>query len=256
MASSPNFSALLMEGFNTGREMKRQEGERNALSGLVLGDQGQLGELARYNPQMAMQYQQQQKTQMAAQQKAQDAKLKEAKGIVGQAALQIAQLPEAQRPQAWDQQIDYLTQQGYDGLAQYKGRYSPENLMGVISEAGLSNDLRTATEPRITAAVPGGYVIATDRMGNDPRYIMAPQGQPPAVATPNSGQPATQPQGDGNFADFNGGMRVLESMGPQKFIQWQQQYGTPIQVTTPEQMNALPSGTMVMGPNGEVRRKP
>lgn len=189
----PDFNALLLQGLQTGRELRRQEGEANALTGLVrsgygtagIGDdvnnrgmqQESLDELARYNPQMAMGFQQNQQAQMAAQQKAQEAKLKEAKSVVGQAALQIATLPPEQQAQAWDQQIDYLASQGYDGLAQYKGRYSPQSLMGVISEAGLANELRTATQPSYQVIPEGGALVNT----RDPRatqQFAAPGGQP------------------------------------------------------------------------------
>lgn len=190
----PDFNALLLQGLQTGRELRRQEGESNALAGLFGSgrnpgqtpgvfdghgayEQEQLGELARYNPKLAFEYQKQNQTQMAAQQKAQQDKLKQAKDVVGQAALQIAQLPPEQQPQAWDQQIDYLVGQGYDGLAPYKGKYSPQSLMGVISEAGLANELRTATQPSYQVIPEGGALVNT----RDPRatqQFAAPGGQP------------------------------------------------------------------------------
>lgn len=62
--------------------------------------------------------------------------------------------------------------------------------------------------------------------------------------------------GDVGYADFNGASRMIESMGPQEFLKWQGQFNTPVQVTSPEQLRALPSGALVIGPTGEVRRKP
>lgn len=70
--------------------------------------------------------------------------------------------------------------------------------------------------------------------------------------------PGSQPtnNGDIGFASFDAAMREIQGSSPETFLRFQQQYGTPVQVTSPEQMAALPSGALVMGPNGEVRRKP
>ncbi len=70
--------------------------------------------------------------------------------------------------------------------------------------------------------------------------------------------PGSQPtnNGDIGFASFDAAMREIQGSSPEAFLRFQQQYGTPVQVTSPEQMAALPSGALVMGPNGEVRRKP
>jgi hypothetical protein len=204
----PDYNALLMQGFQTGLELKRQEGERNALAKLATGDyrtpgigddverqrRGALDELAIYNPQMAMQMQERQAQQLAAQRKEQQAKLTEGKKIVGQAALQIAQLPAEQRPAAWDQQIDYLVQQGWDGLAQFKGKYSEQSLMGVISEAGLANELRTATQPSYQVIPEGGTLVNT----RDHRAV-SQFGVPPQPAQPQA--PKIIPQRPANMTD-------------------------------------------------------
>lgn len=243
----PDFNALLLQGLQTGRELRRQEGEANALSGLVAGDQSQVQELARYNPQMAMGYQQNQQAQMAAQQKAQEAKLKEAKGIVGQAALQIAQLPPEQQPQAWDQQIDYLVGQGYDGLAPYKGRYSPQSLMGVISEAGLANELRTATAPDYTT-VPFEADLVNTRDPNALRQFEARRA---------GGQltPAQQPQPPVEPVSAQEASTMLQSSDPQTFLKWQQRFNIPVRVSTPEEAAAMPAGTIIMSPDGRTKVK-
>jgi hypothetical protein len=209
MASSPNFNALLMDGFNTGREMKRQEGERGALAGLVNGKEGALGELATYNPQMAYQAKQQQDEQAAKQQQQQQKMLMEGKKAVGQAALQIAQLPEPQRAQAWDQAIDYLAGQGWDGLLQYKGKYNPQSLMGVISEAGLANELRTATQPSYQVIPEGGTLVDTRNPAALSQFGQPPATpQPPAPQTPQGsplqGAPNSKVIGDRQFWLING----------------------------------------------------
>lgn len=261
----PDFNALLLQGLQTGRELRRQEGEANALAGLFgtnggigygtagIGDdinnrgmqQEQLGELARYNPKMALEYQKQNQTQVAAQQKAQEEKLKQAKSVVGQAALQIATLPPEQQPQAWDQQIDYLVGQGYDGLAPYKGKYSPQSLMGVISEAGLANELRTATQPSYQVIPEGGALVNT----RDPRatqQFAAPGGQPAPQQQP---QPSVEP------VSAQEASTMLQSSDPQTFLKWQQRFNIPVRVSTPEEAAAMPAGTIIMSPDGRTKVK-
>lgn len=269
MASLPNFNALLMEGFNTGREIRRQEGERNALAGLFgagakapgqtpgIGDgvgayereQEALGELARYNPQMAFQIRGQSEQRQAQLQKVQQEKLEQAKKVVGQSALQIAQLPEADRPNAWDQQIDYLVSQGYDGLAQYRGKYNPQSLMGVIAEAGLANELRTATQPNYQVIPEGGTLVNT----RDARAVSqfgAPQADMQArPASPSDGAQM------GNAQSARDMTRVLQSQGPQRFLKWQQQFGVPVLVTSPEEAAAFPPGTLLVTPDGRTGSK-
>lgn len=244
MATLPNFNALLLEGFNTGREMKRQEGERNALAGLVSGDQSALGQLATYNPQMAFQVQQSQASRQAEIEKQQQAKLAEAKKIVGQSALQIAQMPEDQRPAAWDQQIDYLVGQGYDGLAQYRGKYSPQSLMGVISEAGLANELRTATQPSYQVIPEGGTLVNT----RDPAATSQ-------FSAPQSSASTTPLPQHGNAQSASDMTRVLQSQGPQGFLKWQQQFGVPVLVTSPEEAAAFPPGTLLVTRDGRTGSK-
>lgn len=177
----PDFTNALLAGFQTGRELRRQEGERAAMSDLVNGNPSALGQLATYNPQAAMQYKQQQDAEAARVEQQRQKMLTDGKKVVGQAALQVAQLPPEQRPAAWNSAIDYLVSQGWDGLAQFKNQYSEQSLMGVISEAGLANELRQAQQPRIVPVQPGGYVAEISPDGGA-RYIVAPDGQIPQPA--------------------------------------------------------------------------
>jgi len=209
---TPNFNALLMDGYNAGREMKRQEGERNALAALVaqqggtggtgggvlggmgaggyntpgIGDEvrGQQGgdalaDLARYNPQMAMGIQQQDQQRQMQLNQQQQKMLEQGQKAVGQAALIVAQQPPEQRAQAWDGVIDQLVQQGWDGLARYKGQYSEQALQAVIAQAGLANELRQTVQPSYQVVPEGGVLVNT----RDPSAVQQfgqPQAAPPA----------------------------------------------------------------------------
>ena len=48
--------------------------------------------------------------------------------FTGQAALRISQLPAEQQAAAWDQAVEQGVQAGYTGMADYRGKFSPQAL--------------------------------------------------------------------------------------------------------------------------------
>lgn len=86
---------------------------------------------------------------------------KAAEGIdfIADAAYQIVKMPEEQRATAWDQYLDRGVQMGFDGLAQYKGKYSPESLNAVVARAGEMKEFQEAQDPRYVAAPEGAGLI-------------------------------------------------------------------------------------------------
>lgn len=203
-----NYTNALMEGFNFAREARRQEGRGNALASYMANptDQG-VGEIARYDPDAAFAIQGDRRKQ-------QEARLQEGMKAVGNAALLISQLPPEQQAQAWDQQIDSLVAAGYDTLAQYKGKYSPDALRSVLSQTGMANDyLKTqqggGDQISITATQPGGsYVVRNNRgqifdpqtnqwitlgqQGGSPWQMPEPQGTP-GIGVGNAAIPTGSP---------------------------------------------------------------
>jgi len=106
----------------------------------------------------------------------QKAAVKDSNDYIGQAALQISQLPEAQRPAAWDAAIDQGTQMGFDQLAQYKGRYSPDALNAVLAHAGQMKQFLDLTRPQYMTVPEGGMLVNT----RDPAALQqTQQGIPP-----------------------------------------------------------------------------
>lgn len=63
----------------------------------------------------------------------------------------------ADNPQKWDQAIDFAVSQGYDDLAQYKGKFSPEGRMSAISLAGQTKEYMDRSKPVNMA--PGGRLV-------------------------------------------------------------------------------------------------
>lgn len=262
MASLPNFNALLMEGFNTGRELKRQEGERNALAGLVSGDESALGELARYNPQMAFQVRGQQQTQQQAQLKAQ----REQMGLIAKLTSGVAD--EA----SYQQAIAAARSYGLD-VANAPPTYDPQwvGQMNTIASAlsdeerlpGIAQELQAAGfkpgtpefQQGLIGIINNKYAAEyVDEQGNT-RRRSALNIAPPAGQTQQP-QPAPQAQAPQGKAQSARDMaRVLQSQGPQGFLKWQQQFGVPVLVTSPEEAAAFPPGTLLVTPDGRTGSK-
>lgn len=151
------------QGVETGRARKREGEMQNALGAYAQDPNEQnLNALIPYaGPDQAFKIVEQRQRMAADQQKQSAAKLADGKKAVGQVALQIANLPQQQQAQAWDRGIDYLVGQGYDGLAQFRGRYSPESLRGVLAESGLAQEYQNATKPSYMAIPEGGTLVNT-----------------------------------------------------------------------------------------------
>lgn len=164
----------IQQGFETGRQQQEQLMTRNALASLVKNpnDPNAINALAQYDPMAAMQFQGRNQQQQAQQREA-DVKMRASQGdpqaiaelagidwdawqslrpddkdkmkkrtsYLGQSALAISQLPPQEQPAAWDAYIDQGVQMGYTDLAQYRGKYSPQALQGVIADAGLVENL-------------------------------------------------------------------------------------------------------------------
>lgn len=229
--SLPNFSALANAGYQAGREAKREEGVRNAFASYLSNpdDPSAIGEIARYDPQTALRVRADQTDRMQTQQRMQmdrqkqtDARLADGKKAVGQVALQIANLPPDQQAQAWDSGIDYLVGQGYDGLAQFKGRYSPESLRGVLAESGLAGEYQSGQNVNVVSLGNGQFVQANKRgeiLGEDGRFI--PTSQPTTLSDPASPPPVAS----GQTIDAFGAKAMRSSLGEAGFEQWKRKHG-------------------------------
>lgn len=75
---------------------------------------------------------------------------------IASAAYQIAPLPsEAEKAAAWDSYIDRGVAM-FPGLAQYKGKYSPESLNAILAQAGEMQQFQTYQQPKYTPVGEGG----------------------------------------------------------------------------------------------------
>lgn len=67
--------------------------------------------------------------------------------FIAEAAFQIVKLPPEQRAQAWDGYIQRGVEMGFDGIGQYKGQYSEQNLNSVVSRAGQMQEYQKFQQP-------------------------------------------------------------------------------------------------------------
>jgi hypothetical protein len=84
-------------------------------------------------------------------------KVKQATGFMGQAIMQISQVPEAQRAQAWATYVQQAEASGLDIPTQYE-RYSPEAMNAAAAEAGTMEKLLDQAEPDWRVVPQGGYI--------------------------------------------------------------------------------------------------
>lgn len=206
MAQQPNALAMMLQGYDEGKKMRREEAGRNAMMRILSGGTQQptgqtpgigdglpgaqggapqapdfgadLGAVAQVDPGMAMKLHgvldernikarraqliplAQQGDRNAAIElmgiDPQTAKLlsdEQKAGIIdagkylSEAAFNIVTLPENQRAAAWDSYIEQGTAR-FPGLAQYRGKYSPQALQSAVAQAGQMQEFMTFQQPK------------------------------------------------------------------------------------------------------------
>lgn len=127
----------------------------------------------------------------------QKSQIKDQTEYTGQAALRISQLPPQEQAAAWDQAIDQGVQNGYTGLADYRGKFSPQALKGAIDNAGLVEKFISLAEPKYMAIPEGGTLVNT----RSPQAVGAfgvspsPQTTQPAAMAPEQALKAATARG-------------------------------------------------------------
>lgn len=239
----PDIGGTFMNAFHQGAQMKREHDARNALGAIVQNpnDQAAWGTIMKADPATGMQAkkyfaEEQRKAQLAGlmpkaaagdpaalQQvmgidfdtwKSLDAshrqQIKGQSDYVGQSALRIAQLPEDQRPAAWDAAVQQGVQLGYQGLAPQVGKYSPQGLQAAIDNAGLVDKYISLAEPKYMAIPAGGTLVDT----HNPQAVGQFGASSAQAGGVQEGATATNPQ-TGQKIQFKGGQWVPMQGGPQ-----------------------------------------
>ncbi len=162
---------------------------------------------------------------------------------ISNAAFQIATLPENQRAAAWDQYVDQGTAQ-FPGIAQYKGKYSPEALNSIVSQAGEMKEFQTFQQPKYAPVGENG--LAGFQFGRP----IQQNGQTQNFAP----QPAPQGGGQGvvTAEQYRG---AVNGLGVQGAAQWAKKNGIKVQIANESDYNQLDAGMEYIDPNGVSRVK-
>lgn len=110
--------------------------------------------------------------------------------------------------------------------------------------------LQGRVDPEIMIPMPGGPYVGPRSQMSATIEGPGPSQPPGAVAPPVAA--AMGSDGPSRFADISGAGQMIQSMGAQGFLGWQQKHGTPVMVNSPEEMAALPVGTKVVSPDGRT----
>lgn len=191
-AKNPNMdtaNALIPYDPKLGMELKQQQVEaekaarvRDLRMRAAQGDHSALTELAGDDPQMWSKIGDQQ-LEMA----------KRATAFMGQAVLQIANIPEAQRATAWEQYVRQAEASGMDIPQQYE-RYSPQALDAAAAEAGAMEKLIKQRDPSWHFSPNGGLVDFNNPQSIQKYSDWMAKGAPGGVA-PQAGTIPPPPEG-------------------------------------------------------------
>lgn len=195
LAVPPNIGETFLNGFNRGQAMAKEKRTNNALAQFATNpdDPQAVNALIAVDPRLGLQAKQQQQLQAIAQREQADKLRKRqliplaAKGdpnaqlellgidyetanklderakkqaldgakYVADAAFDIVQRPPEQRAAAWDAYIDQGAAQ-FPNLLQFKGKYTPEALQGLVAQAGQMKEWQTFQQPHYTPVGEGG----------------------------------------------------------------------------------------------------
>lgn len=224
----PGAADSVAQGFEQGRAQKQRADMERALAALGTnpGDKTAMGEVMSQNPEMGQRFQARHDAQRVTQalgtgdvagarQVATEtgnlellnqldartrAEVAERNGRVGQAALFISQLPEAERGAAWDAAIDQLAATMPE-LAAHKGKYSAATLGQVLAQTGQVDEwLKAQPKPQQPTSMQRDYEFLRGhnpelgetylRNRADPtKFItVAPGGQAVQISGPGAGE--------------------------------------------------------------------
>ena len=198
LLQTPNFSNIVMEGFERGRERARTARAESALAAYAANpsEQSMNALLPLMQPKQAFEIVQQRQQTQAKQQQLQNEQLGKA---VGQAVLDVMRRPEAERAATWDSYVDQFARTN-PNAAQYRGKYSEQAAMGVLAEQGLMGEYQKSIAPPPKTALQQNYEFLS---GVSPRYgsqyLERQVSEPPMISRNDDGTftviPRSQTQG-------------------------------------------------------------
>lgn len=153
-----------------------------------------------------------------------------ATSFMANAGLQIGQLPETSRPQAWAQYVQQAEAAGLDIPAQYE-RYSPQAFNAAMAEAGKMGEFLDSQKIE-WKSVPLGATFVPTNATTGARLDVQQGGGDQTVATPITREEATpiiaQAQQSGTISS-NDAQRFIQSVGEPAFKAWAQKHNVRVQ---------------------------
>lgn len=185
-------------------------------------------------------------------------------GAAGNGPGAYTQMKLREREIARQQQLHQ--QQRRDGLADYatkqmiEARYAkPSALPDVIQLQTIADDptqpanIRKAALDRVTALndpIVNYNVGGRDFVGTRSQFLGdLSKGGDPSLSGGAGGSQSPAPSTGGSFMTVGQYQAMRQSMGA-GYNAWSKKYGVPVQVTSPEEMAALPAGTPVVSSDG------
>lgn len=272
----------VQQGIRVGQQMKVEGETRNALSQLVTdpGNQEAMQNLARFNPQAAMQYQGLQQQRQAQQAKAEeDARANRLK----QVPVMIQLLEGSTSPETYARNLSVAQQNGFD-VSGAPQQYDPQWINSQVSvlrllsnpegQKALSTFGKQAADEgfapgtpefgqRVTELVnagnitthsvqPGGTIIENDKLSGEQRVIVQ-GGNMPQQSYNQAPARNTGPTTAGEVITFQQLQGMARGLGPEALtrqIQRLTQGGVKFSVASPDQAGMLPPGTRYTTPDG------
>lgn len=258
-----NVGGMFTQGFEHGQQVARERQTDQALAAFTQDPENPqaINALMRVNPRVGFQlYQDQRKSQKETRirelvgrvtqgdnaampellteapelwskldKQAQDQAVK-ATSFMANAGLQIGQLPEAQRAQAWEAYVRQAEAGGLDIPTQYE-RYSPQAFNAAMAEAGKMGEFLDSQKID-WKSVPFGATFVPTNAGTGQR-LDVPQtqgggGQAAPITREEAAPIISQAQQSGTISSVDA-QRFIQSVGEPAFRQWAQKYNVKVE---------------------------
>jgi len=272
----------VQQGFQQGRQMRSQMETQNALSTLVTDptNQDAMQNLARFNPQAALQYQgvqqQRQARQDQAEQEARENRLKQVPvmiqllegstspetyarnlAVAQQNGFDVSSAPQQYDPQWISSQVSVLrllsNPEGQKALSTFGKQAADEGFAPGTPEFGKRvTELVNASNITTHSVQPGGTIIENDKIGGEQRVIVQ-GGNMPQQTYNQAPARNTGPDTAGEVITFDQLQGMARGLSPDALtrqIQRLTQGGVKFSVASPDQAGMLPPGTRYTTPDG------
>jgi hypothetical protein len=254
LAQQPNVLAMALEGYEQGKQMRRDTATRNALGALVQNpnDQAAFGELAQNAPEYAMQFRGQQQQVQLGQAKQRGDQMQQLGRLLNHATdettyqqslaaakqigLDVSSAPPSFDPNWVGQQR--LVLQAYEKDGGQALTSEARNLVQLGYKPGTPE-----FQQALAQAVNAGFAKPYTGQGGETRLYS------PNIAVPAQMAPQQAPAQPRKPVSMQAAMDVVRQAGPQA-AEFVRNNGFAVQVTTPDEARQLPSGTPIILPDG------